>query len=42
MIIHGGSCENFNSMTMVEELGLKIEDHPQPYCYEEVLGSVQY
>ncbi|MDV3192331.1 MAG: retropepsin-like aspartic protease, partial [Candidatus Phytoplasma australasiaticum] len=31
MIIDGGSCENVVSNTMVEKLGLKIEDHPQPY-----------
>ncbi|XP_048135655.1 uncharacterized protein LOC125315249 [Rhodamnia argentea] len=31
MIIDGGSCENVVSTTMVEKLGLKTEDHPQPY-----------
>ena len=31
LIIDGGSCENVVSTTMVEKLGLKTEDHPQPY-----------
>ncbi|XP_061364670.1 uncharacterized protein LOC133308096 [Gastrolobium bilobum] len=31
VIIDGGSCENVVSTTMVEKLGLKTEEHPQPY-----------
>ncbi|XP_061344655.1 uncharacterized protein LOC133290574 [Gastrolobium bilobum] len=31
MIIDGGSCENVVYNTMVEKLGLKTEEHPQPY-----------
>ncbi|GKB68988.1 reverse transcriptase domain-containing protein [Tanacetum coccineum] len=31
MIIDGGSCENVVSTYMVEKLGMKIEDHPEPY-----------
>ncbi|XP_071688487.1 uncharacterized protein [Rutidosis leptorrhynchoides] len=31
MIIDGGSCENVVSNEMVEKLGLKAEDHPEPY-----------
>ncbi|XP_071714561.1 uncharacterized protein [Rutidosis leptorrhynchoides] len=31
MIIDGGSCENVVSIEMVEKLGLKTEDHPEPY-----------
>ncbi|XP_071687037.1 uncharacterized protein [Rutidosis leptorrhynchoides] len=31
MIIDGGSCENMVSNEMVEKLGLKAEDHPEPY-----------
>ncbi|GJT52995.1 reverse transcriptase domain-containing protein [Tanacetum coccineum] len=28
---HGGSCENVISTYMVEKLGMKTEDHPEPY-----------
>ena len=31
MIINGGSCENVISTYMVEKLGMKTEDHPEPY-----------
>ncbi|GJX52863.1 putative reverse transcriptase domain-containing protein [Tanacetum coccineum] len=31
MIIDGGSCENVVSTYMVEKLGMKTEDHPEPY-----------
>ncbi|GJU12134.1 putative reverse transcriptase domain-containing protein [Tanacetum coccineum] len=31
MIIDGGSCENDVSTYMVEKLGMKTEDHPEPY-----------
>ncbi|GJW65839.1 hypothetical protein Tco_0117723 [Tanacetum coccineum] len=31
MIIDGGSCENVVSIYMVEKLGMKTEDHPEPY-----------
>ena len=31
MIIDGGSCENVISTTIVEKLGLKTVEHPQPY-----------
>ncbi|CAM8925962.1 unnamed protein product [Rhodiola kirilowii] len=31
VIIDGGSCKNVVSNTMVENLGLSTEDHPQPY-----------
>lgn len=31
MIIDGGSCENVVSSYMVDKLGLKAEDHPDPY-----------
>nr|GEV75915.1 hypothetical protein [Tanacetum cinerariifolium] len=31
MIIDGGSCENVVSTYMVEKLGIKTEDHPEPY-----------
>nr|GFB47675.1 reverse transcriptase domain-containing protein [Tanacetum cinerariifolium] len=31
MIIDGGSCENVVSTYMVEKLGMKMEDHPEPY-----------
>nr|GEU93731.1 retrovirus-related Pol polyprotein from transposon 297 family [Tanacetum cinerariifolium] len=31
MIIDGGSCENVVSTHMVQKLGLKLEDHPEPY-----------
>ncbi|KAL9275453.1 hypothetical protein AKJ16_DCAP13225 [Drosera capensis] len=31
MIIDGGSCENVVSTIMVEKLGLKTKEHPQPY-----------
>ncbi|GJS67315.1 hypothetical protein Tco_0681879 [Tanacetum coccineum] len=31
MIIDGGSCENVISTYMVEKLGIKTEDHPEPY-----------
>ncbi|GJY98032.1 RNA-directed DNA polymerase [Tanacetum coccineum] len=31
MIIDGGSCENVISTYMVEKLGMKTEDHPEPY-----------
>ncbi|GKA43954.1 hypothetical protein Tco_0736678 [Tanacetum coccineum] len=31
MIIDGGSCENFVSTYMVEKLGMKTKDHPEPY-----------
>ncbi|GJV19738.1 hypothetical protein Tco_1368758 [Tanacetum coccineum] len=29
--LHGGSCENVVSTYMVEKLGMKTEDHPEPY-----------
>nr|GFB47885.1 reverse transcriptase domain-containing protein [Tanacetum cinerariifolium] len=38
MIIDGGSCENVVSTYMVEQLGMKTEDHPEPYqltCYKD-------
>ncbi|GJX52660.1 putative reverse transcriptase domain-containing protein [Tanacetum coccineum] len=31
MIINRGSCENVVSTYMVEKLGMKTEDHPEPY-----------
>nr|GEZ38621.1 hypothetical protein [Tanacetum cinerariifolium] len=31
MIIDGGSCKNVVSTYMVEKLGMKTEDHPEPY-----------
>nr|GEW55176.1 putative reverse transcriptase domain-containing protein [Tanacetum cinerariifolium] len=31
MIIDGGSCENLVSTYMVQKLGLKEDDHPEPY-----------
>nr|GEX69907.1 reverse transcriptase domain-containing protein [Tanacetum cinerariifolium] len=31
MIINGGNCENVVSTYMVEKLGMKIEDHLEPY-----------
>nr|GEX21345.1 putative reverse transcriptase domain, ribonuclease H-like domain, aspartic peptidase domain protein [Tanacetum cinerariifolium] len=31
IIIDGGSCENVVSMYMFEKLGIKTEDHPEPY-----------
>ncbi|GJZ17974.1 reverse transcriptase domain-containing protein [Tanacetum coccineum] len=31
VIIDGGSCENMVSTTMVEKLGLPIQNHPDPY-----------
>ncbi|GJS54905.1 reverse transcriptase domain-containing protein [Tanacetum coccineum] len=31
MIIDGGSCENVISTYMVEKLGMKTKDHPEPY-----------
>ncbi|XP_035829952.1 uncharacterized protein LOC118479509 [Helianthus annuus] len=31
IIIDGGSCENMVATVMVEKLGLKVEDHPDPY-----------
>ncbi|GKC59965.1 reverse transcriptase domain-containing protein [Tanacetum coccineum] len=31
MIIDGGSCENVVSTYMVEKLGIKTEDYPEPY-----------
>ncbi|GJY25953.1 RNA-directed DNA polymerase [Tanacetum coccineum] len=31
MIIDGDSCENVVSKYMVEKLGIKMEDHPEPY-----------
>ncbi|GJW93787.1 RNA-directed DNA polymerase [Tanacetum coccineum] len=31
VIIDGGSCENMVATTMVEKLGLPIQDHPEPY-----------
>ncbi|GAV76747.1 hypothetical protein CFOL_v3_20220, partial [Cephalotus follicularis] len=31
VIVDGGSCEKLVSITMVEKLGLKPVDHPQPY-----------
>ncbi|GKF41040.1 gag-pol polyprotein, partial [Tanacetum coccineum] len=31
VIIDGGSCENVVSETMISKLGLKTEQHPQPY-----------
>ncbi|GJW06310.1 hypothetical protein Tco_1568733 [Tanacetum coccineum] len=31
MIIDRGSCENVVSIYMVEKLGMKTEDHPEPY-----------
>ncbi|GJU41485.1 reverse transcriptase domain-containing protein [Tanacetum coccineum] len=31
MIIDGGGCENVVSTYMVEKLGMKTEDHPEPY-----------
>ncbi|GKD03436.1 putative reverse transcriptase domain-containing protein, partial [Tanacetum coccineum] len=31
MIIDGGSCKNVISTYMVEKLGMKTEDHPEPY-----------
>nr|GEZ57252.1 RNA-directed DNA polymerase [Tanacetum cinerariifolium] len=31
VIIDGGSCENMVSTTMVEKLGLSIQNHPDPY-----------
>ncbi|GKF80236.1 reverse transcriptase domain-containing protein, partial [Tanacetum coccineum] len=31
MIIYGGSCENVVSKYMVEELGMKTKDQPEPY-----------
>ncbi|GKC06370.1 hypothetical protein Tco_0997980 [Tanacetum coccineum] len=31
MIIDGGSCENVVSTYMVEKLGMKTEDNPEPY-----------
>ncbi|GJT66009.1 hypothetical protein Tco_1017489 [Tanacetum coccineum] len=31
MIIDGGSCENVVSTYMVQKLGLKEEDYPEPY-----------
>ncbi|GKE07976.1 putative CCCH-type zinc finger family protein, partial [Tanacetum coccineum] len=33
MIIDGGSCENVVSTYMVEKLGMKTEDHPEPYHF---------
>ncbi|GJR56225.1 RNA-directed DNA polymerase [Tanacetum coccineum] len=35
MIIDGGSCENVVSTYMVEKLGMKTEDHPEPYHYKD-------
>ena len=31
VILDGGSCENVVAKAMVDKLGLKTEDHPQPY-----------
>ncbi|GKB51965.1 putative CCCH-type zinc finger family protein [Tanacetum coccineum] len=31
MIIDGGSCENVVSTYMLKKLGMKTEDHPEPY-----------
>ncbi|GKE93044.1 reverse transcriptase domain-containing protein, partial [Tanacetum coccineum] len=31
MIIDGGSCQNVVSTYVVETLGMKTEDHPEPY-----------
>ncbi|GKD56619.1 hypothetical protein Tco_1290006, partial [Tanacetum coccineum] len=31
VIIDGGSCENMVATSMVEKLGLDVEDHPAPY-----------
>ncbi|XP_022011578.1 uncharacterized protein LOC110911283 [Helianthus annuus] len=31
IIIDGGSCKNMVATVMVEKLGLKFEDHPDPY-----------
>ncbi|XP_076917521.1 uncharacterized protein LOC143577597 [Bidens hawaiensis] len=31
VIIDGGSCENMVATTMVDKLGLPVEDHPEPY-----------
>ncbi|GKD47546.1 hypothetical protein Tco_1276522, partial [Tanacetum coccineum] len=31
MIIDGGNCKNVVSTYMVEKLGMKTEDHPEPY-----------
>ncbi|GKC44869.1 reverse transcriptase domain-containing protein [Tanacetum coccineum] len=35
MIIDGGSCENVISTYMVEKLGMKTEDHPEPYHFKK-------
>ncbi|GJS05495.1 RNA-directed DNA polymerase [Tanacetum coccineum] len=35
MIIDGGSYENVVSTYMVEKLGMKTEDHPEPYHYKD-------
>ncbi|GKA17093.1 RNA-directed DNA polymerase [Tanacetum coccineum] len=35
MIIDGGSCENVVSTSMIEKLGMKTEDHPEPYNYKD-------
>lgn len=31
VIIYGGSCENMVATSMVEKLGLDVENHPTPY-----------
>jgi len=31
IIIDGGSCENMVAEVLVEKLGLKLQDHPEPY-----------
>lgn len=31
IIIDGGSCENMVAQLMVDKLGLKVVDHPDPY-----------
>ncbi|GJY38126.1 RNA-directed DNA polymerase [Tanacetum coccineum] len=35
MIIDGGNCENVVSTYMVEKLGMKTEDHPEPFLLAE-------
>ncbi|GJU60539.1 RNA-directed DNA polymerase [Tanacetum coccineum] len=31
VIIDGGSCDNMVATTMVDKLGLSVQDHPEPY-----------
>ena len=31
VVIDGGSCDNMVATSMVEKLGLDVEDHPEPY-----------